>query len=139
MRRLSVLLILALVPASALASQTVATDDTYHVEAFFTSGIDEGLPVDRIETATLDQEYVVLYVDWDEMQVRAYRTEVEIVDPDGEVIGKIRVNIVPRHGRHYTYYYFRPNTADKPGDWTYRMYVDGRSAFEAKIPILAAE
>jgi len=28
---------------------------------------------------------------------------------------------------------------DTPGDWTYQMYVDGRNAFEARIPVFAAE
>jgi len=28
---------------------------------------------------------------------------------------------------------------DTPGDWTYQMLVDGRSAFDARIRVLAGE
>ena len=139
MRRLSILILLLSVSANALAAQTTATTDSYNVKAFFTSGLLDGEPIDRIDTANLDQDYIVLYVDWEDMRLRAYRTEVRIVDPDGQLVGKVRVNIMPRHGRYYTYYYYRPNPGDTPGDWTYQMYVDGRNAFEARIPVLAAE
>ena len=139
MRRFSILVLLLSVSASAMAAQTIAAADTYNAKAFFTSGLDEGEPIDRIDTAYLDQDLIVLYVDWENMRIRAYRTEVRIVNPDGELVGKVRVNIVPRHGRHYTYYYYRPNPGDTPGDWTYQVYVDGRNAFEARIPVLAAE
>jgi hypothetical protein len=125
--------------ATTLAAQTIATADTYNAVAFFTSGLVDGEPIDEIDTAYLDQDYIVLYVDWDMMRLRAYRTEVRIVDPNGRHVGTIRNTILPSNGRYYTYYYYRPNSKDTPGDWTYQMYVDGRNAFEARIPVLAAE
>ena len=139
MRRLSILALLMSLSVSTPAAETIATADSYDAVAFFTSGLIGGEPVDRIETAEIDQDLIVLYVDWDNMRMRAYRTEVRIVDPNGEVVGKTRHTILPRSGRYYTYYYYRPSPQDTPGDWTYQMYVDGRNAFEATIPILAAE
>ena len=137
MRRLIITALLMSLPAITLAAQTVATADTYNAVAYFTSGLADGEPVDRIDTAYLGQDRIVLYVDWDKMRTRAYRTEVRIVDPNGQVVGKIRNTIAPRSGRYNTYYYYRPSLADTPGDWTYQMYVDGRNAFEARIPVLA--
>ena len=125
--------------AASQAAQTTVTTDTYDAVAYFTSGLVDGEPIDRIDTASLSQDYIVLYVDWEKMRLRAYRTEVRIVDPEGRVVGKIRNTILPSSGRYYTYYYYRPNPHDTPGDWTYQMYVDGRNAFEARIPVLAAE
>jgi len=122
-----------------MAAQTIATAENYNAVAYFTSGLVDGEPVDRIDTASLDQDYIVLYVDWDKMRLRAYRTEVRIIDPNGRLVGKIRNTILPSSGRYYTYYYYRPNSQDAPGDWTYEMYVDGRNAFEARIPVLAAK
>ena len=139
MRRLSIFAILMSLSVSALAAQTIASADSYDVVAYFTSGLVDGEPIDRIDTASLDQDLVVLYVDWENMRMRAYRTEVRIVDPSGNVVGKARHTILPRSGRYYTYYYYRPSPQDTPGDWTYQMFVDGRNAFEAQIPILAAE
>lgn len=139
MRRLIVFALLISFSATTLATQTIATADNYNAVAYFTSGLVDGEPIDRIDTAYLSQDYIVLYVDWDKMGMRAYRTEVRIVDPNGQVIGKIRNTILPSSGRHYTYYYYRPNPEDMPGDWTYQMYVDGRNAFEARIPVVAAE
>jgi len=139
MRRLSILTLLTLLATTASAGQTTAAEDSYNAVAFFTSGLVDGKPVDKIDTAYLDQDYIVLYVDWDMMRLRAYRTEVRIVDPKGQLVGKIRNTILPSSGRYYTYYYYRPNPQDMPGDWTYQMYVDGRNAFEARIPVLAAE
>jgi len=124
--------------ATTMAAQTTATADSYNAVAFFTSGLVDGMPVDEIDTAYLDQDYIVLYVDWDKMRLRAYRTEVRIIDPNGQLVGKVRNTILPSSGRYYTYYYYRPNSQDSPGDWTYEVYVDGRSAFEARIPVLAA-
>ncbi|NIL94238.1 MAG: hypothetical protein GTO71_07295 [Woeseiaceae bacterium] len=128
-----------LLSATTLAAPTVAATDSYNAVAYFTSGLIDGEPVDQIDTAYLSQDYIVLYVDWDKMRLRAYRTEVRIVDPNGELVGKIRNTILPSSGRYYTYYYYRPSPADTPGDWTYQVYVDGRNAFEAQIPVLAAE
>jgi hypothetical protein len=125
--------------ATTVANQTIANADSYNAIAYFTSGLVDGEPIDRIDTAYLDKDTVVLYVDWDKMRMRAYRTEVRIVDPNGQVVGKIRNTILPSSGRYYTYYYYRPSSEDTPGDWTYQMYVDGRNAFEARIPVLAAE
>ena len=139
MRRLSILILFLSVSSTALAAQTTATADSYNAIAYFTSGLVEGEPIDRIDTAYLNQDSIVLYVDWENMRLRAYRTEVRIVDPTGEVVGKIRNTILPSSGRYYTYYYYRPSAADTPGDWTYQVYVDGRNAFEARIPVLAAE
>jgi hypothetical protein len=128
-----------LLSTATSAGQTIAAADSYEAVAFFTSGLDAGKPVDRIDTAYLDQDYIVLYVGWDKMRLRAYRTEVRIVGPDGQLLGKIRNTILPFSGRYYTYYYYRPSSQDAPGDWTYQMFVDGRNAFEARIPVLAAE
>jgi hypothetical protein len=137
MRHLIILAFLMSLSATALAAQTIATADNYNATAYFTSGLVEGEAIDRIDTAY--QDYIVLYVDWENMGMRAYRTEVRIVDPNGEVVGRIRNTILPSSGRYYTYYYYRPSLADTPGDWTYQMYVDGRNAFEARIPVLSAK
>lgn len=139
MRHLSILALLMSMSATALATPTIATAGNYDAFAYFTSGLADGKPIDRIDTASLSQDYIVLYVDWDNMGMRAYRTEVRIVDPNGHVVGKVRNTILPGNGRHYTYYYYRPGPEDTPGDWTYQMYVDGRNAFEARIPVLAAK
>lgn len=139
MRRLTILALLMSLSATTLAAQTIATADNYNATAYFTSGLVDGEAIDRIDSAYLSQDYIVLYVDWDSMGMRAYRTEVRIVDPNGEVVGTIRNTILPSSGRYYTYYYYRPSPEDTPGDWTYQMYVDGRNAFEARIPVLAAE
>ena len=139
MRRLFILALLLPLPATTLATQTIASTDNYDAVAYFTSGLIDGEPIDRIDTASLSQDYIVLYVDWENMGMRAYRTEVRIVDPNGEVVGRIRNTILPSSGRYYTYYYYRPSLADTPGDWTYQMYVDGRNAFEARIPVLSAK
>lgn len=139
MRCLSTLVLLMSLSATTMAAQTIATANSYKAVAYFTSGLVDGEPVDEIDTAYLDQDYIVLYVDWDEMRLRAYRTEVRILDPNGQLVGKIRNTILPSSGRYYTYYYYRPNSMDTPGDWTYQMYVDGRNAFEARIPVLAAK
>jgi len=139
MRSLILVALLPLLSVTALATPTTRTADDYNAVAYFTSGLIDGVPVDRIDTAYLTQDYIVLYVDWDHMGMRAYRTEVRIIDPKGNVVGKIRNTILPSSGRYYTYYYFRPDSNDPPGDWTYRMYVDGRNAFEARIPVLATE
>lgn len=139
MRHLIILAFLMSLSVTALAAQTIATADNYNATAYFTSGLVEGEAIDRIDTAYLSQDYIVLYVDWDNMGMRAYRTEVRIVDPNGQVVGKIRNTILPSSGRYYTYYYYRPSVGDTPGDWTYQMYVDGRNAFEARIPVLAAK
>ncbi len=137
MRSLSVLFLLLSVAAHSFAAPTIATADSYNATAFFTSGLVDGKPVDRIDSAYLDQDSIVLYIDWEKMRLRAYRTEVRIVDPNGEVVGKIRNTILPGSGSYYTYYYYRPSAEDTPGDWTYRVYVDGRNAFEARIPVMA--
>ena len=139
MRRLSIFALLMSLSVSGFAAQTTASAESFDAVAFFTSGLVDGEPVDRIDTASLDQDLVVLYVDWDKMRMRAYRTEVRIVDPNGRTVGKTRLTILPSNGRHYTYYYYRPSPQDTPGDWTYQVYVDGRNAFEARIPMLAAE
>ena len=139
MRRLIIVALLTSLPALTLATPTIATASNYNAIAYFTSGLVDGEPIDRIDTASLNQDYVVLYVDWDKMAKRAYRTEVRIVDPSGQIVGKVRNTILPSSGRYYTYYYYRPSAEDTPGEWTYQMYVDGRSAFEARIPILAGE
>lgn len=138
MQRLGILAVLVSLAATTSASETTASADTYNAVAYFTSGLDDGRPVDRIETATLDQDMIVLYVDW-EMRLRAYRIDVQILDPNGEVVGKLKNTVGPGNGRYYTYYFYRPTPGDTPGDWTYRVYVDGRDAFEARIPVLEAE
>ena len=137
MRSLILLALLPSLSATALAAPTIKTADNYNAIAYFTSGLVDGLPVDRIDTAYLTQDYIVLYVDWDQLGMRAYRTEVRIIDPNGRVVGQIRNTLLPTSGRYYTYYYYRPDRNDPPGDWTYQMYVDGRNAFEARIPVLA--
>jgi len=139
MRYLGIFAVLMSLSTTTSATQTIATADNYDAVAYFTSGLVDGEPVDRIDTAYLNQDFIVLYVDWDNLRTRAYRTEVRILDPDGKLVGKVRNIIAPRHGRYYTYYYYRPNPANTPGDWTYQVYVDGRNAFEARIPVLAAE
>jgi len=139
MRRLSIMALLMSLSANTLADQATATAVSYNAIAYFTSGLVDGEPIDRIDTAYLSQDYIVLYVDWENMRIRAYRTEVRIVDPNGQVVGKIKNTILPSSGRYYTYYYYRPSPGDTPGNWTYQMYVDGRNAFEAQIPVLAAK
>lgn len=139
MRRLITFALLVSLSATTTAASTTAVTDNYHAVAYFTSGLVDGEAVDRIDTASIGQDYIVLYVDWENMKMRAYRTEVRIVDPNGQVVGKIRNTILPGNDRYYTFYYYRPSPEDTPGDWTYQMYVDGRNAFEARIPVLAAE
>ena len=139
MRRLSLFAALMTLSASALATQTTANADDYSAVAYFTSRIVDGGPTDRIDTAHLNQDYIVLHVDWNRMKPRSYRTEVRIVDPNGRVVGTIRNIILPASGRYHTYYYYRPGPGDTPGGWTYQVQVDGRDAFEARISVLAAE
>ncbi len=125
--------------SAALATQIVASTDNYQATAFFTSGLVDGESADKIDTAYLNGDAIVLNVDWDNMRTRAYRTEVRILDPNGRVVGTLR-NVI-RAGKHrsHTYYFYRPGPDDAPGDWTYQMYVDGRSAFEARIEVLASD
>lgn len=139
MRHLITIALLLSLSASTLAAQTIATTDSYDAVAWFAAGFVDGEPVERIDAAYLDQDYVVLCVDWDNMRMRAYRTEVRIVDPNGQVVGTTKRTILPRSGSPRTYYYYHPSQQDMPGDWTYQVYVDGRSAFEARIPILNPE
>ncbi len=139
MRRLGFCALLMFLSATAYGTQASATADNFNASAYFTSDVADGVAVDRIDTASIDQDRVVLYVDWENMRIRAYRTEVRIIDPNGEVVGRVRNTIAPKNGRYYTYYYYRPQPGDTPGDWTYQVLVDGRNAFEARIPILAAE
>lgn len=139
MRQLCFLMLTMALPVSTLATQSIDVAGQYSAVAYFTSGLDDGKPIDRIDTAYLDQDYVILYVNWDNVRTRAYRTEVRITDPNGDVVGRISNIVRPTNGGYYTYYYFRPGPGDTPGDWSYRMYIDGRSAFEAQIPILTAE
>lgn len=138
MRKLGILAIFMTLAAAASATQTNATADNYNATAYFTSGLVDGVPVDRIDTASLDQDMIVLYIDW-EMKLRAYRIDVKILDPNGELVGKLKNTVGPGNGRYYSYYYYRPNAGDTPGDWTYEVYVDGQNAFEARIPVVAAE
>ena len=116
MRRLSIIVFLMSLSATTVANQTIATEDNYNAVAYFTSGLIDGEPIDRIHSAHLDQDTVVLYVDWDKMRMRAYRTEVRIVDPNGQVMGKVRHTILPSTGRYYSYYCYRPSSEDTPGD-----------------------
>ena len=139
MRHLGIFAVLMSLAVAASASEMTTTADTFSAVAYFTSGVVDGEPVDQIDTASLDQDKIVLYVDWEKMKIRAYRTEVRILDPNGEMIGKVRIPLKAGNGRHYTYYYYRPSPEDTPGDWTYQVYVDGRNAFEARIPVLAGE
>lgn len=140
MRRLTsiILILVLLLPVAGVTAQSGAAAGTYKAIAHFTSGVVDGVPIDIIESASLSQDMIVLYVNWDELGMRAYRTEVHVVDPNGRVMGKIRNIIEPVSGRYYTYYYYRPSPADTPGNWTYQMYVDGRNIFEAHIPVYAA-
>jgi hypothetical protein len=139
MQKVIFLTVLVLLSANASATQAVATADSYNAVAYFTSGLVDGEPVNRIDSAKLSQDYIVLYVHWDNLGLRAHRTEVRIFDPNGEFVGKVRNTIGPGNGQFSTYYYYRPGPGDTPGDWTYKMFVDGRDAFEARIPVLAAE
>lgn len=138
MQRFSIFVLLLLLSSTSLAVQTSASADSFNAVAYFTSGLVDGKPVDRIQTAHLDQDSIVLYIDWYNMRIRAYRTEVHIVDPAGRIVGKVRNTILPSSGRYYTYYYYLPNRSDLTGEWTYQVYVDGRYEFEARIPVLAA-
>lgn len=135
MRKLTGYLLLFLLPVAGVTAQTSA--ETYRAIAHFTSGVVDGAPIDIIDSASLTQDMIVLYVNWDDIGMRAYRTEVHIVDPDGRVMGRIRNIIEPGSSRYYTYYYYRPSPEDTPGDWTYQMYVDGHNIFEARIPVFA--
>ena len=139
MRCLILVALLMSLSAPVLATPTIATASNYNAIAYFTSGVVDGEPIDRIDTASLNQDYIVLYVDWENMAMRAYRTEVRIVNPNGQIVGRVRNTILPSSGRYHTYYYYRPGAEDTPGDWTYQMYVDGRNAFEARIPVLVGE
>lgn len=138
MQRLSIFVLLMSLATAAPAAQANATADSFSAVAYFTSGLVDGKPVDRIDTASVDQDSIVLYIDWYDMRIRAYRTEVRIVDPSGRVVGEVRNTILPNSGRYYTYYYYVPNRQDPTGEWTYEVYVDGRYEFEATIPVLAA-
>ena len=87
MRYLSTLVLLMSLSANTMAAQTIADADSYNAVAYFTSGLVDGKPVDRIDIAYLGQDSIVLYVDWDKLRLRAYRTEVRIIDPNGQVVG----------------------------------------------------
>lgn len=137
MGRLIAMTTVLLLPVTCMAAQASAIADSYRAVAHFTSGVVDGEPVDRIDAATTGHDMIVLYVDWEGMRMRAYRTEVHVVDPTGRVMGKIRNTIQPGSSRFYTYYYYRPDLRDTPGEWTYQLYVDGRAALEARIPIEA--
>ena len=100
MRRLTILVLWMLLSTVTSAAQTVAIADSYNAVAFFTSGLVDGEPVDEIDIAYLDQDYIVLYVDWDKMRLRAYRTEVRIFDANGQLVGKMRNTILPSSGRY---------------------------------------
>ncbi len=138
MRKLASYFTLLLLPLAAIAAQPGATEESFKAIAHFTSGVVDGEPVDIIDSASTEQDMIVLYVNWDDVGLRAYRTEVHVVDPNGRVMGKIQNTIEPGSRRYFTYYYYRPTADDTPGDWTYEMFVDGRSVFEAQIPVYAA-
>jgi hypothetical protein len=138
MRKISVFSAVLLVSAAASATPTVASADSFDAVAYLTLKPKNGEPINRIDTAYLNRDTVVLYVDWNKLGMRSNR-EVRIFDPNGRFVGHIRSAIGRIDGRYSTYYYYRPGLRDIPGDWTYKMYVDGRDAFEARIPVLAVE
>ena len=53
MRYLSTVVLLMSLSANTMAAQTIADADSYNAVAYFTSGLVDGKPVDRIDIAYL--------------------------------------------------------------------------------------
>ena len=128
-----------LLPATSGSSEAIATDADFSAVAFFTSGILNDKPIDRIDTATLNQERIVLFVEWSNLKgKKKYPTVVRILDPYGNLLNEGRYTFTPGRDTFFTYYWYKPKPEDPEGDWTFQLSVDGRKAFEARIAVSAA-
>jgi len=129
-----------LVSAPSASIETIATDYDYSAVAFFSSGILNDKPIDRIETATLNQERIVLFVEWSNLKgKKKYPTIVRILGPYGSLLNESRFTLTPGQDTFFSYYWYRPKAEDPEGVWTFELSVDGEKAFEARIAVSAAQ
>lgn len=125
-------------PAPSASTETIATDADYSAVAFFSSGILNDKPIDRIENATLTQERIVLFVEWSNLKgTKKYPTLVRILGPYGNLLNERRYTFTPGRDTFFTYYWYQPKPEDPEGDWTFELSVDGRKTFEARITVSA--
>ncbi len=121
------------------SAEVIATTPEYNAVAFFTSGIFNDDPIDVIEKANLNQDRIVLYVRWSNLQLRSYHTRVRILDPSGGLIRELDYAFEPTNSIHHSHYWYQPKEGDPTGDWTWEIHVDGEKGFYALIPVTASQ
>ena len=124
---------------SAPAVETIATTPEYNAVAFFTSGIFNDVPIDRIDTAYINQERIILYVEWSNLQQLRYETKVRVLGPTGILIREIRHAFQTGRKTHNSWYWYEPTDQDPVGEWTFELYVNGENSFYALIPVGASQ
>ena len=135
-RRILYVVALLLLSNDAIADEIRAEGKNYQARSFFTSGLRNNSPVDKIDRADLDMDRVILFTVWSELEDKLYHKEVRLFDPNGALSWTWFYEFTPCDSGYNTWFWWQLDEyRDTPGYWRFEVYLDDEKAFENTIEI----
>ncbi len=138
---LGVLLLLFFSLTSCYADENVQ-DETPAYRCIFTTELNKDYdPLNDVNEIFLNEDRVYIYIEWFNLKpLKIYDYKCIIYDGDHDIIESPSMVFKPQGTGHYTWSWHVLNTnIDKPGKWTFEIYLDHQKMIEKMLTILPVE
>ena len=117
---------------SAVAATKTATAPEYEVKTFFTSALEDTLPVDRIDIVH-PGEQVVMYTTYARLADAEHLHVGKLFDAHGKLVHTLEHSFKPCGGKQRAWQWFRPGWAQPTGMWRFEAWLDGEKVLSNEI------
>jgi hypothetical protein len=138
MLKLLAVVFLLLIPASCVSTRGLLTHPEFRV--VFTSGLDEqNRPIDDLARMSLDSARICIFVGWFNLGDAPVDYLCRIFDGQRTLVYAYSSRFRPKDGSWNTWTYREVNKAiDRPGVWTFDVYLNKVMMFSAELPVDAS-
>lgn len=105
----------------------------------FTTGLtNKNQPVNNLKEISINEERIYIYVKWFPISDEEHNYLCKIFDGSGQLTSTNQMSFTPEGGSWNTWTWYNINKdVDKPGNWTFKIYLDGQKVIEESLSVLS--
>ena len=104
----------------------------------FTTALENRRPVNNLKEISIDEQRIYIYVTWFSISLGEHNYLCKMFDGSGTLVTTGQMSFTAEGGSWNTWTSYNiKKHADKPGNWTFEIYLDGKKVIEESLAVLS--
>jgi hypothetical protein len=104
----------------------------------FTTALENRRPVNNLKEISINEKRIYLYVKWFSISLGEHSYLCEIFDGSGKLATRHQMSFTSTEASWNTWTWYNINKyIDKPGNWIFKIYLDGQKVIEKNLVVLS--